>query len=865
MLTEEDALDWFKNSAGSRRIDFLCRILRFCSPLELRYFAVVLEDMCRKDYHELQSIEYQLNSLSNVQMTGESPSLLEKASRHKLLTAFALLRSDNQPVGQKLFDLLVRALDPNGTLKEDAEVYEEALLLLLMAANHPAFLFDHRKWLWQKIEQFTKGSETPYDDRSQTETSIPSPVGELSLEDVKVTGVQKRFGQKNAYEFAMEVVWSDKSTSVVCKTYAELFDFQNRLLNDFPAEGGKKNRIIPYLPGKKMLTKMLTKSAKELAEKRLPDIAEYARKLVKLPRRLSQCAMVLDFFRGRGQSPPLRPAQDALAEAWQDYVLPGPGCNKLNPLYASAEHVDGDGDRSASGDGSDDNVFDPAASALEEDVAPPSSTHGLRMQRKSSPEFIMKFIHVGIPLEMPVPFPAQDVPSVQRPSPIESPNEDESSKQRHFMGPSPVPFSALYPPPHFMGGATPSGMFDPQFPIRYGFPIPPFQGFNKAARQPHFIRPFGGYNYQNVNQPSSVQRGVRPPRMHEAATARSHPNSFAEDSSQALSSPNNLSGGPRFGKKSEASVPQSQSTGSCPLLSKVSRTPSPVSHQRRRSTSSSPGVTSFRTKYDWFKSLRLHKYYKSFENKSFNEMCQLSDSDLEALGLIEGPRRKFAMHLERLKNTPGFKAFEEESSEAPLRGSHSEMSLDSDQQSVGELSVGLQELQVEESSSSNTKLTDKNTTDQPADDQASSAEDSNSKEGYSNSGGGSQPNEPVLVAAAHKSGLPYSPHMVLPHRAAMYLGDSVGPLLPQVSGVFLQNYAAPFHLSFYGVPVQPNFSSQSLPVSAADYVGPKEESCFNCGEVGHVASHCPTVKSKISSFSMNFDPPKSKRSDLEKS
>eukprot|EP00118_Oscarella_pearsei_P009273 m.52523 g.52523 ORF g.52523 m.52523 type:complete len:782 (+) comp34217_c0_seq2:97-2442(+) len=781
MLTEEDALDWFKNSAGSRRIDFLCRILRFCSPLELRYFAVVLEDMCRKDYHELQSIEYQLNSLSNVQMTGESPSLLEKASRHKLLTAFALLRSDNQPVGQKLFDLLVRALDPNGTLKEDAEVYEEALLLLLMAANHPAFLFDHRKWLWQKIEQFTKGSETPYDDRSQTETSIPSPVGELSLEDVKVTGVQKRFGQKNAYEFAMEVVWSDKSTSVVCKTYAELFDFQNRLLNDFPAEGGKKNRIIPYLPGKKMLTKMLTKSAKELAEKRLPDIAEYARKLVKLPRRLSQCAMVLDFFRGRGQSPPLRPAQD------------------------------------------------------------------------------------GIPLEMPVPFPAQDVPSVQRPSPIESPNEDESSKQRHFMGPSPVPFSALYPPPHFMGGATPSGMFDPQFPIRYGFPIPPFQGFNKAARQPHFIRPFGGYNYQNVNQPSSVQRGVRPPRMHEAATARSHPNSFAEDSSQALSSPNNLSGGPRFGKKSEASVPQSQSTGSCPLLSKVSRTPSPVSHQRRRSTSSSPGVTSFRTKYDWFKSLRLHKYYKSFENKSFNEMCQLSDSDLEALGLIEGPRRKFAMHLERLKNTPGFKAFEEESSEAPLRGSHSEMSLDSDQQSVGELSVGLQELQVEESSSSNTKLTDKNTTDQPADDQASSAEDSNSKEGYSNSGGGSQPNEPVLVAAAHKSGLPYSPHMVLPHRAAMYLGDSVGPLLPQVSGVFLQNYAAPFHLSFYGVPVQPNFSSQSLPVSAADYVGPKEESCFNCGEVGHVASHCPTVKSKISSFSMNFDPPKSKRSDLEKS
>ena len=306
MLTEDEALSWFKSSPGSSRIDFLCRVLRFCSPLELRYLAVVLEDVCRKDHHELQNIEHQLNNVvafsSLAEAVDSGLSLLDKATRHKLLTALALLRSDNRSIGEKLFDVLLHSLEPNGTLKEDAIVYEEALLLLLMAANHPAFRFDHRKRLWQRIEQFSKGS-TVSRDASRAVRSLlrlsrrptkrnPSRVaphrkvspplecfplvrssktrGNVSPSDAmarndrrdgnsKAIGAEKRlrvhYGGKGAWAWqggsdwyksprqrsraflylsfigilCSKVQWSDGSTSIVSKTYLELFDFQHKV------------------------------------------------------------------------------------------------------------------------------------------------------------------------------------------------------------------------------------------------------------------------------------------------------------------------------------------------------------------------------------------------------------------------------------------------------------------------------------------------------------------------------------------------------------------------------------------------------------------------------------------------------------
>ena len=53
-----------------------------------------------------------------------------------------------------------------------------------------------------------------------------------------------------------------------------------QLLDLFPEEGGQKGkkhpRLIPYLPGKNY-SKILNKSNRDMAEKRLPELARYAR------------------------------------------------------------------------------------------------------------------------------------------------------------------------------------------------------------------------------------------------------------------------------------------------------------------------------------------------------------------------------------------------------------------------------------------------------------------------------------------------------------------------------------------------------------------------------------------------------------
>ena len=158
MLRKDDVLTYFKSSSGSSRIDLLCRILRFCSPLELRFVAAVLEDMCRKDHHELQSIEHHVNT-TTLFADSSTISLHEKPTRRRLLISLALLRSDNHLMAHRLYEQIMQCLCPNGGLKDNFELYEEGLLLLLMAANHPALLFDERQRLWRRIEQLTRDSE----------------------------------------------------------------------------------------------------------------------------------------------------------------------------------------------------------------------------------------------------------------------------------------------------------------------------------------------------------------------------------------------------------------------------------------------------------------------------------------------------------------------------------------------------------------------------------------------------------------------------------------------------------------------------------------------------------------------------------
>eukprot|EP00058_Branchiostoma_floridae_P018304 XP_002603793.1 hypothetical protein BRAFLDRAFT_86624 [Branchiostoma floridae] len=75
-----------------------------------------------------------------------------------------------------------------------------------------------------------------------------------------------------------------------------LYLLQVTLLEKFPDEGGKndpRQRIIPFLPGKKLIGRS---HIREVAVKRLKPIDEYCRALIRLPTNISECGEVLNFF-----------------------------------------------------------------------------------------------------------------------------------------------------------------------------------------------------------------------------------------------------------------------------------------------------------------------------------------------------------------------------------------------------------------------------------------------------------------------------------------------------------------------------------------------------------------------------------------
>ncbi|XP_052248971.1 SH3 and PX domain-containing protein 2A-like isoform X2 [Dreissena polymorpha] len=96
--------------------------------------------------------------------------------------------------------------------------------------------------------------------------------------------------------YILYVTWSDDSTNVIYRRYSRFFDFQSRLMEMFPEEAGvldPEKRIIPFLPGKKFFGRS---HIREVALKRMGPIAEYCKAIVKLPRKISQCRDVFEFF-----------------------------------------------------------------------------------------------------------------------------------------------------------------------------------------------------------------------------------------------------------------------------------------------------------------------------------------------------------------------------------------------------------------------------------------------------------------------------------------------------------------------------------------------------------------------------------------
>ncbi|XP_069507480.1 SH3 and PX domain-containing protein 2B isoform X2 [Ambystoma mexicanum] len=131
-----------------------------------------------------------------------------------------------------------------------------------------------------------------------------------SVVEVKVQDVQKRRNPNKHYVYIIRVTWSNGNVEVIYRRYSKFFDLQMQMLDKFPMEGGQKDpkqRIIPFLPGKILFRRS---HIRDVAVRRLVPIDEYCKALIQLPRYISQCEDVLQFFEARPED--LNPPKEDL-------------------------------------------------------------------------------------------------------------------------------------------------------------------------------------------------------------------------------------------------------------------------------------------------------------------------------------------------------------------------------------------------------------------------------------------------------------------------------------------------------------------------------------------------------------------------
>jgi hypothetical protein len=358
----------------------------------------------------------------------------------------------------------------------------------------------------------------------------------------------------------------------------------------FPTEGGRKNRIIPFLPGKRYLAR-----SKELADRRLPEIADYARKLVQLPAKIAHSQLVLDFFSDEKRRK-LQHHGNVLSEVLTDVTVASMNSHSNSRHEASRQSAGWESPATG-------RKFNPVFSTIN--------------QRSSSPAS-----RVVLPHHVPSN-PMEDTPSTFTRSTF-----------------APVPHMPAYPltrPPLVLSYPQPG------FPMRQ--PHIPFMHHQHHQQFTHI--PQANFKSNNATQKmhpllnvSSSPAMIRPPSVPARPQFRPHSerrDKHYDDSgmlNRVYVMPGTLRNESRQGEQSfsfpcsllpSSGQPQVRSSQFATSIAHPTRTPSPVGRQRHSSSaSSSPGLVQdlcvITSLYDWLKALRLHKYYHLFEKMTYEEV-----------------------------------------------------------------------------------------------------------------------------------------------------------------------------------------------------------------------------------------------------
>ncbi|CAG7706978.1 unnamed protein product [Allacma fusca] len=72
MVCKDEVVNWFHKLNGAGRLDAMCALLDVCLPFEIRFLGTYMENLGRRDFHELRDADHRANSFLHLSRPGVS-------------------------------------------------------------------------------------------------------------------------------------------------------------------------------------------------------------------------------------------------------------------------------------------------------------------------------------------------------------------------------------------------------------------------------------------------------------------------------------------------------------------------------------------------------------------------------------------------------------------------------------------------------------------------------------------------------------------------------------------------------------------------------------------------------------------------
>eukprot|EP00117_Sycon_ciliatum_P038918 scpid34133/ scgid4492/ len=660
MIEKDDVLLWFKASCGSSRVNVFCGMLKCCTALELRYFLTLLEGMLKEVEHPLKHAENEINKfIKPASDVTSSLDLSQVKDRSNCLALLAFLKSSDHRMASDLLYPALTTIDEEGV--KDESVREELLLMLYMAANHPAFSFAERKDLWERIDTACKALsagqgaipvaslDPAAEEKSlETGTESTSPMVDNGWEDdtsstnwadcddvipetIVVTGCQKCSGSGpfDAYRFdySFEVTWSDGGFNRCSRSYTDLILFQNKLHN----ENEDAMQKVPRLSSKRSL------NTYEQAKKLLPEISELVQKFLDLPRDVLSSQLVIDFFSAIGVGLDSLESSRSLSDL------------ASSPTRASKPSI------ATSASGSVDSSTDITPRYSQDSLSPSSSTDAAKYQNVYITTTTSNSASQSNTNSLPSLKPGSSgIPSLLNGphSPIaevdENPQKDPHSKipQKSPCFIRRIGGGVVYYEPHKVIASAPMAYLEKYAKMRSN--ILPSIKHSKMETTSDVTRPSTAGSKstrQSLTMSFRDPPTLCPSPQSRTSSSRSTNSPHASIRSGAMSPPGL---GSSCDEDTSFRCPSGNESSNRQRRKKTTPT-SPAEAYILGSYGSAGDMKTFPSLQEWLKALRLHKYTTTLEDYDFDKLMSLTPEEVDALDMTSGARSKLTTHMDWMR------------------------------------------------------------------------------------------------------------------------------------------------------------------------------------------------------------------------